>query len=199
MMGLPGSLLATFTTTAVKNSRKNEFWFFKTLSRLFSLAQCVRTNFLGNWILKDSSKIIKKKREKNRRRSLTSSSPSDRALRRFTSYSCSECKRSRRRSVMHVQSCWVFSIFFFFAKNVRKCNENVHRVKKVIHLSRPNSTWWRIVVKSHKWNTQFSRINCHREDRTTFSNFHYLTRIFRGTRKKRVCVCSIYTPTGISW
>ena len=85
MMGLSGSLLATFTTTAVKNSRKNEFWFFKTLSRLFSLAQFVRTNFLGNWILKDSSKFIKKKREKNRRRSLTSSSPSDQALRRFTS------------------------------------------------------------------------------------------------------------------
>ena len=31
---------------------------------------------------------------------------------------------------MHVQSCWVFSIFFF-AKNVRKYDENVHRVKKV--------------------------------------------------------------------
>ena len=64
LMGLSGSLLATFTTTAVKNSRKNEFWFFKTLSRLFSLAQCVRMNFLGNWILKDSSKFIEKKREK---------------------------------------------------------------------------------------------------------------------------------------
>ena len=84
--------------------------------------------------------------------------------------------------------------FCFFAKNVRKRDENVHRVKKVIHLSRPNSTRWRIVVKSHKWNTQFSRINSHREDRTTFSNFHYLTRIFWGTRKKGVCVCSIYTP-----
>lgn len=84
MMGLSGSLLATFTTMAVKNSRKNEFWFFKTLSRLFSLAQRVRANFLG-MDTKGLIQIYKEKERKNRRRSLTSSSPSDRALRRFTS------------------------------------------------------------------------------------------------------------------
>ena len=178
MMGLSGSLLATFTTTAVKNSRKNEFWFFKTLSCLFSLAQCVWTNFLGNWILKDSSKFIKKKREKNRRRSLTSSSPSDLALRRFT-------WRSRAVNVKEVVeevwcTCRVVGCFpfCFFRQKCPEMRRKRPSGKESIHLSPPNSTWWRIVVKSHKWNTHFSRINSHREDRTTFSNSHYLPRIF---------------------
>ena len=65
MMGLSGSLLATSTTTAVKNSRKNEFWFFKTLSRLFSLAQRVRANFLGM----DTKGLIQIYKEKERKKS----------------------------------------------------------------------------------------------------------------------------------
>ena len=84
MMGLSGRLLATFMTTAVKNSRKNEFDSLK-LYRVYLASLSVSGRIFWAWILKDSSKFIKKKREKNRRRSLTSSSPSDLALRRFTS------------------------------------------------------------------------------------------------------------------
>ena len=68
----------------------------------------------------------------------------------------------------------------------KESNYNLFDTSSIRSLSRPNSTWWRIVVKSHKWNTHFSRKNSHREDRTTFSNFHYSPRIFRGTPKKRV-------------
>ena len=47
MMGLSGSLLATFTTTAVKNSRKNEFWFSLKLYRVYLASLSVSGQFFG--------------------------------------------------------------------------------------------------------------------------------------------------------
>lgn len=92
--------------------------------------------------------------------------------------------------------------FFFFTKNVRKCDENVHRVKKVItiyltqvpfvpslgQIQHGGELLWKVINGTHispgkiptgKTGLPFQIFTIHRE--------------FSEERLKNVCVCSIYT------